>query len=85
MPAPEPRLHLPAGTVADGADPVYVTPAVAGWTYSGLRVLRLRAGESRAIDTGDSEMVVLPLSGACTVRARASASASRGAAPCSSA
>jgi 5-deoxy-glucuronate isomerase len=69
LPAPEPHLHWPAGTVTEGADPVYVTPAVAGWTYSGLRVLRLAAGESRALDTGDSELVVLPLSGSCTVRA----------------
>jgi 5-deoxy-glucuronate isomerase len=69
LPAPEPHLHWPAGTVTFGADPVYVTPAVAGWTYSGLRVLRLAAGESRALDTGDSELVVLPLSGSCTVRA----------------
>ena len=68
MPAPEPRLHRPAGSVAFGADPVYVTPAVAGWTYSGLRVLRLAAGDSRVLDTGDDELVVLPLSGSCTVR-----------------
>jgi 5-deoxy-glucuronate isomerase len=48
---------------------VLVTPAIAGWTFSGLRVLRLAAGESRAIDTGANEMVVLPLSGSATVRA----------------
>jgi 5-deoxy-glucuronate isomerase len=68
LPAAEPRLHLPAGTAADGADPVLVTPALAGWTYSGLRVVRLGAGTSRAIDTGEDEMAVLPLSGSCTVR-----------------
>lgn len=45
-----------------------VTPEAAGWAYSGLRVLRLEPGGSRAIDTGASETVVLPLSGACTVR-----------------
>ncbi len=69
MPAAEPRLHLPAGSVADGADPVHVTPALAGWTFSGLRVLSLAAGASRAIDTGANEMVVLPLSGSFSVRA----------------
>src|SRR5260221_3335314 len=69
LPAAEPRLHLPAGSVAHGADPVHVTPAVAGWTFSGLRVLRLAAGASRAIDTGANEMVVLPLSGSFSVRA----------------
>lgn len=68
MPALERRLHLPAGSVADGADPVHVTPAVAGWAYAGLRVLRLPPGSSRAIDTGEDEAVVLPLSGSCRVR-----------------
>jgi 5-deoxy-glucuronate isomerase len=65
---PAPRLHLPAGVAADGADPVRVTPALADWAYSGLRVLRLGSGDSRAIETGESELIVLPLSGACTVR-----------------
>ena len=69
MPAPEtPRLHLPAGHAADGGDPVLVTPALAGWVFSGLRVMRLGAGASRAIDTGPNEMVVLPLSGSAVVR-----------------
>jgi 5-deoxy-glucuronate isomerase len=47
---------------------VVVTPGSAGWTYSGLRVIRLAAGGQRAIETGPSEMVVLPLSGSCAVR-----------------
>ncbi|HUG52399.1 MAG TPA: 5-deoxy-glucuronate isomerase [Vicinamibacteria bacterium] len=68
MPAAEPKLHLPAGSAGPGGDPVHVTPASAGWSFSGLRVLRLPAGESRAIDTGEDELVVLPLSGSCTVR-----------------
>ncbi len=66
---PEPRLHLPAGSVADGPDPVSVTPALAGWSFAGLRVLSLGRGESRAIETGPSELIVLPLSGSCVVRA----------------
>jgi len=70
LPAPEvPRLHLPTGSAIDGSDPVLVTPALAGWAFSGLRVIRLAAGTSRAIDTGPNEIVVLPLSGAATVRA----------------
>jgi 5-deoxy-glucuronate isomerase len=44
-----------------------VLPPEAGWTYSGLRVLQLGPGEQRRIDTGEEEMVVLPLSGGCTV------------------
>jgi 5-deoxy-glucuronate isomerase len=65
---PAPRLHLPAGTAADGADPVHVTPALAGWAFAGLRVIRLEAGQSRSIDTRDNELIVLPLSGSCRVR-----------------
>ncbi len=60
-------LFRPAGSVTDGADPVLVTPESAGWTYSGLRVLRLASGESRRVATGTSEMAVLPLQGSCTV------------------
>src|SRR5258705_8622479 len=70
LPAAEvPRLHLPAGSATDGSDPVFVTAALAGWAFSGLRVMRLAAGASRAVDTGPNEMVVLPLAGSATVRA----------------
>ena len=63
-----PRLHFPAGTAADGGDPVRVTPDLAGWAYSGLHVLRLGPGQSRAIETGESELLVLPLVGSGAVR-----------------
>src|SRR5262245_23561962 len=62
------RLHLPSGSARDGADPVRVTPELAGWAYAGLRVLRLDPGQSRVIETGEDEALVLPLSGACAVR-----------------
>jgi 5-deoxy-glucuronate isomerase len=55
-------LHLPA-TTGD----LRVQPADAGWTYSGLQVLTLAAGESRTLSTGSSETIVLPLSGSATV------------------
>jgi len=42
-----------------------VTPEAAGWRYSGLRVLDLDGAVS--FDTGDDEVLVLPLSGSCTV------------------
>ena len=61
------NLHLPAGSAAEGDDPVVVTPARAGWTYSGLSVIRLRPGERRTIETGPDEMLILPLSGSCEV------------------
>ncbi|MRH91459.1 5-deoxy-glucuronate isomerase [Nocardia sp. SYP-A9097] len=62
------KLHRLAGTLSAGNDPVLLTPDDAGWTYTGLRVLRLAAGASRTVHTGDFEAFVLPLSGSCTVR-----------------
>jgi 5-deoxy-glucuronate isomerase len=56
------RHHLAAGSIADGDDPIHLTPDDAGWTSSGLRVLDLAAGESRLFETGDTEVFVLPLS-----------------------
>lgn len=61
------RLHRPAGTATDGADPVAITPQSAGWLYTGLRVIRLAPGEARVIATGTREMLVLPLCGGCSV------------------
>jgi 5-deoxy-glucuronate isomerase len=40
-----------------------VTPEDAGWEYCGLRVLRIAAGGTYELVTGDAEMAVLPLSG----------------------
>lgn len=62
------NLHRPAGTLANGLDPVLLTPEAAGWNYTGLRVSRLAAGESLALLTGEFEAFVLPLAGSCTVR-----------------
>ncbi|WP_225729715.1 MULTISPECIES: 5-deoxy-glucuronate isomerase [unclassified Nocardia] len=62
------KLHRPSGTLADGTDPIYLTPEAAGWTFTGLRVLRLAAGESRTVHTGEFEAFVLPLAGGCTVQ-----------------
>ncbi|MFI2435023.1 5-deoxy-glucuronate isomerase [Streptomyces sp. NPDC018693] len=61
------KYHLPAGTSADGPYDLMVTPESAGWGYSGLRVLTLKPGEAHALSTSDSEFLVLPLSGGCTV------------------
>ena len=57
------RLHWPAGTAGDGADPVCMTPERAGWIYTGLQVIRLEGNERRRIKTAGREMLVLPLSG----------------------
>lgn len=62
------NLHRRAGTLSDGVDPVLLNVEAAGWSYAGLRVLRLGAGEVRAVHTGEYEAFVLPLAGSCTVR-----------------
>jgi 5-deoxy-glucuronate isomerase len=60
-------LHRRAGTLASGPFSVLLTAREAGWSYSALRVLELRPGESADIATGGDELIVLPLTGACTV------------------
>nr|WP_233576404.1 5-deoxy-glucuronate isomerase [Saccharopolyspora rhizosphaerae] len=60
-------FHLTDGESAREGYRTYVDPATAGWGYSSLRVLELAAGESRSFDTGDSEWIVLPLNGSCSV------------------
>jgi 5-deoxy-glucuronate isomerase len=52
------ELHLPAGTWDE------ITPGRAGWTYCGLRVLRL--GEL-VLETDDREYAVVPLAGSLSV------------------
>ncbi len=61
--------HLRRGEAGAGAHAVEVTPERAGWGYSGLRVIELGPGAEHAFDTGDDELIVLPLSGACSVEA----------------
>lgn len=62
------RLHRPwSGDEAGGDTTVDLTPADAGWDWTGLAILRLRAGEPRTIETGESEVFVLPLSGGLVV------------------
>ena len=50
-----------------GGDELVITPESAGWTYCGLRVVRLAPGQSRTLATGNEELAVLPLAGAATV------------------
>jgi 5-deoxy-glucuronate isomerase len=59
--------HLPAGKAAAGPYAVDVGPETAGWGHSALRVLELPPGGSHTFDTGESEWIVLPLAGSCTV------------------
>jgi 5-deoxy-glucuronate isomerase len=59
--------HLPAGSAAEGDFELRVTPAEAGWVYSGLSVLRLEPGGSATVETGNAETLVMALEGSCTV------------------
>jgi len=61
------HLHLPAARLSDGGDPARLDPAGAGWRYTGLDVIRLDPGEWREVHTSARELLVLPLSGSCTV------------------
>ena len=60
-------LHVRAGSATENGDPLVVTPERAGWTYTGLRVVRLSAGNSRELLTGNEELAVLPLSGSAVL------------------
>ena len=74
MPAAEaPRLHLPAGSAADGSDPVLVTPAIAGWAFSGLRVMRLAAGGVACSTRARTRWSCCRSPGPCSVRCRRAA------------
>ena len=60
-------IHVPAGSTGHDSLTVDISAADAGWTYSGLRVAVLEAGEALALETGDYELLVLPLAGAAAV------------------
>lgn len=60
-------FHLADGASAREGYRTFVDPDSAGWEHSSLRVLELSEGESHEFDTGDSEWIVLPLSGSCAV------------------
>jgi 5-deoxy-glucuronate isomerase len=61
------RFYYPAGELAADGFELEVTPEVAGWSHSSLRIIKLDPGETRSFDSGSEEMVVLPLSGSCVV------------------
>jgi 5-deoxy-glucuronate isomerase len=63
----EDGLYVPVGTTADGDWDLVITPESAGWGYSSLRLLPLTEGQRVEFATGDSEWIVLPLSGGVEV------------------
>ena len=58
---------VPHGATAGGGFDLRLAPEDAGWGFSGLRVLALDAGGAHTLDTGEDELIVLPLEGACSV------------------
>ncbi|MGW0733637.1 5-deoxy-glucuronate isomerase [Streptomyces sp. NPDC002851] len=65
-------MHVPAGSAAMGPyaldiDPKNVAREVP-WEYAGLRVLELAPGALHPFSTGDSEWILVPLGGGCTVQ-----------------
>ncbi|MFB7494092.1 5-deoxy-glucuronate isomerase [Streptomyces sp. NPDC056161] len=61
-------LYLPQGSTAGDQYALDVGPERAALTHSSLRVVELSPGATHMFTSGDSEWIVLPLSGACTVR-----------------
>jgi 5-deoxy-glucuronate isomerase len=64
---PPEAWYRPAGTARRGDDTIAISPADAGWTYCGLRVVTLDAGGSTIVATGTNELAVLPLGGSVTI------------------
>lgn len=60
-------LYQPARGPDSKGYSVDISPSSAGWTYSSLRVVVLVPDQSLTWTTGDSEWVILPLAGACSV------------------
>lgn len=63
------KYLIRAGATAHGPYETDVDVERAGWAFSGIRVLRLEAGESHTLATGDDELLVLPLNGGCEIEA----------------
>ena len=61
-------IHRPfAGTHETPGELVSLTPEDAGWDWTGLRVVRLSPGRPMRLETGPSEVFVLPLRGSLGV------------------
>jgi len=72
------ELHRPAGSLAAGPWSIELTAERAGWSWSSLRVLALDAGGSLTVETGEEEMLALPLEGSWTVAVTAVADGHEG-------
>ncbi|MDO4664847.1 MAG: 5-deoxy-glucuronate isomerase [Actinomycetaceae bacterium] len=61
------KYLITAGQTAHGKYETDLTIDRAGWEWSAIAVLALKAGESETRDSGETELLVLPLEGSCTV------------------
>ncbi|SNT46176.1 5-deoxy-glucuronate isomerase [Rhodococcoides kyotonense] len=61
------EYYIAAGDGAKDGFDVVVTPESAGWTESSLWTLTLAAGQSVDLQSGQDEIMVVPLSGSATV------------------
>jgi 5-deoxy-glucuronate isomerase len=64
------EFYLPRGSTATEPYTLHITAEDAGWGYSGLSILELAPGDSIAVDTGETEALVLPLAGSGEVCVR---------------
>src|SRR3954451_7743244 len=62
------KFYIPARS-ATSPYTVDVTPESAGWTEASLQVVELESPRELTLDTGDTEVMILPLSGQGTVEA----------------
>ena len=62
------ELYVPRGATADADHVLDIGPERAGWEYCSLRIVALPPGGTHTFTTGDSEWIVLPLEGGCSVR-----------------
>lgn len=56
------------GQTAHGKFETDLTIQIAGWEWSAISVLHLAAGEKETIDSGETELLILPLNGGCEVQ-----------------
>lgn len=66
------NLHLPKNALVSRDFEAVVTPESAGWAFSSLRVLSLLPGQSRRLESGLDEMLVVPLEGGVHVECEGS-------------
>lgn len=61
------KYFIKAGETAHGKYDTDITAQRAGWEWCSLGILALDQGEAETVNSGETELLVLPLSGACTV------------------